>query len=250
MNYLIEIREFYNWMECNQLSTSAISLWHALMHMANKSGWQEWFTVPVATLELKTGLSRSAIYRARNTLHQAGRIEFKDRGGKMCSLYLIKPLVCHTDTQSGTQSGTQSEHKAERFPEHKAGPLYKPNQTNNNTPYNPPVGDVEKEESKRFVKPTENEVAAYCKKRGNTIDAAAFVAFYDSNGWKVGKNPMKDWKAAVITWEKKRKQELASSQPKKQEPNRRPNQANVAPIAPVSELPPEVRELFKDQLSW
>lgn len=93
------------------------------------------------------------------------------------------------------------------------------NENENETisPYNPPVGDVEKKANKRFVKPTEDEVAAYCKERGNTISAAAFVAFYDSNGWRVGKNPMKDWKAAVRTWEQKRKKEAPPSQPKKEE---------------------------------
>lgn len=101
----------------------------------------------------------------------------------------------------------------------------------NNTPYNPPVGDVEKKGSKRFVKPTEDEVAAYCKERGNTIDAAAFVAFYDSNGWRVGKNPMKDWKAAVRTWEQKRKKESPPSQPKKEEHK----------LFKITDLSPEMR---------
>ena len=55
---------------------------------------------------------------------------------------------------------------------------------------------------KRFVPPTVEEVKAYCETRGNSVDPEAFVAFYQSKGWKVGKNPMKDWKAAVITWEK------------------------------------------------
>lgn len=54
----------------------------------------------------------------------------------------------------------------------------------------------------RFQKPTVAEVSAYCRERGNNIDPEEFVAFYESKGWMVGKNPMKDWKAAVITWEK------------------------------------------------
>ena len=57
--------------------------------------------------------------------------------------------------------------------------------------------------TKRFVKPTVDEVAAYCRERNNGIDAEAFVDFYDSKGWLIGKNPMKDWKAAVRTWERK-----------------------------------------------
>lgn len=55
-----------------------------------------------------------------------------------------------------------------------------------------------------FVPPTIDEVSAYCESRHNNVDAEAFVAFYASKGWKVGREPMKDWKAAVITWEKRR----------------------------------------------
>ena len=51
------------------------------------------------------------------------------------------------------------------------------------------------------ARPSVEDVRAYCQERGNNVDAEAFVAFYESNGWKVGKNPMKDWKAAVRTWE-------------------------------------------------
>lgn len=57
--------------------------------------------------------------------------------------------------------------------------------------------------SKRtFVKPTLEEVVAYCNERKNGIDPQQWLDHYTSNGWKVGKNPMKDWKAAVRTWEK------------------------------------------------
>ena len=54
-----------------------------------------------------------------------------------------------------------------------------------------------------FIPPTVEEVAAYCRERRNSIDAAAFVAFYSSKGWVVGKAKMKDWRQAVITWERR-----------------------------------------------
>ena len=57
-------------------------------------------------------------------------------------------------------------------------------------------------QNKRFVPPTVDEVRAYCKERGNTIDAESFVDYYTSTGWLVGKKPMKDWKASVRTWER------------------------------------------------
>ena len=60
---------------------------------------------------------------------------------------------------------------------------------------------------KRFVPPTLEEVQAYCTERGNLVDAQSFVDFYESKGWYVGKNKMKDWKAAVRTWERRNAQQ-------------------------------------------
>lgn len=57
----------------------------------------------------------------------------------------------------------------------------------------------------RFRKPKLSEVEEYCRARGNNINAQEFIDFYESKGWVVGKSPMKDWKAAVRTWENKRK---------------------------------------------
>ena len=54
----------------------------------------------------------------------------------------------------------------------------------------------------RFHPPTLEDVQAYCFERNNNVDAQRFIDYYTSNGWKVGKNPMKDWKAAVRNWER------------------------------------------------
>ena len=63
--------------------------------------------------------------------------------------------------------------------------------------------DIEsKGRAKRFTPPTLEEVAAYCRERGNSVSPERFIDYYTSNGWKVGRNPMKDWKAAVRNWEK------------------------------------------------
>lgn len=57
----------------------------------------------------------------------------------------------------------------------------------------------------KFSPPTLEEVKAYCKERGNHVDAERWFDYYTSNGWKVGKNQMKDWRAAVRTWERDEK---------------------------------------------
>ncbi len=56
--------------------------------------------------------------------------------------------------------------------------------------------------TKNFQKPTLEEIQSYCSERKNNIDAQAFYDYYEANGWKVGKNSMKDFKAAIRTWER------------------------------------------------
>lgn len=68
--------------------------------------------------------------------------------------------------------------------------------------------EEEKEEKKkksasRFIPPTVEQVKEYCIERNNNVDPERFVDYYTSNGWIVGKNKMKDWKAAVRTWERR-----------------------------------------------
>lgn len=64
--------------------------------------------------------------------------------------------------------------------------------------------DLLKENTKRkvFSTPTVDDVRAYCLERNNKVDPQQFVDFYESKGWMIGKNKMKDWKAAVRTWER------------------------------------------------
>ena len=67
-------------------------------------------------------------------------------------------------------------------------------------------------DTKKFKIPTIEEIRSYCKERGNNIDPEQFFAFYQSKGWKVGSHQMKDWKAAVITWEKRHAEDKKRNQ--------------------------------------
>lgn len=60
----------------------------------------------------------------------------------------------------------------------------------------------ERKPQQRFIAPTRSEVRAYCQERNNGVNPDRFVDYYEANGWKVGRNPMKDWKAAVRSWER------------------------------------------------
>lgn len=72
-----------------------------------------------------------------------------------------------------------------------------------------------KKERNIFYPPTVEEVRAYCLERGNGIDPEVFWNFYESKNWMVGKNKMKKWKSAIITWEKNHPEQKAPPPPKK-----------------------------------
>ena len=109
MNYILEIKAFYDWLEVNQLSTSAIVLWHALMHIANKTGWQDTFTVATVVLSTKTGLKKQALYNARVALQNKGLISFKIRTGNQAAIYKINSFASVKQTQSDTQLQPQTQ---------------------------------------------------------------------------------------------------------------------------------------------
>lgn len=69
--------------------------------------------------------------------------------------------------------------------------------------------DNKKENIKRknFIKPTIKEIQNYCQERNNGVDPEQFYNFYESKGWQIGNNKMKDWKACVRTWEQRSKKE-------------------------------------------
>lgn len=68
-----------------------------------------------------------------------------------------------------------------------------------------------KKKKTKFIKPSIEEIAAYIQERKSPIDAEQFYAYYESIGWKVGNKPMKSWKMAIVTWEKRREAERKGS---------------------------------------
>lgn len=78
---------------------------------------------------------------------------------------------------------------------------------NVNVSHNKPTG--------RFTPPTVEEVSEYIREKQYHVDAESFIAFYQSKGWKVGNQPMKDWKAAVRTWETRWKERQTENEKKR-----------------------------------
>ena len=127
---------------------------------------------------------------------------------------VARPIVdANNARRAGGKKGGRPKKKTLGFPDEesigfeneKPDALYNKEIKNEKEPPNsPPRGKRE-----RFTPPTVEDVAAYCLERQNGIDPEEFVSFYASKGWKVGTSPMKDWRAAVVTWEKKRAKETS-----------------------------------------
>ena len=71
----------------------------------------------------------------------------------------------------------------------------------------------EKPKKETTIPPLVDEVESYCDERNNGINPQAFIDFYQTRGWKVGKEKMKDWKAAIRTWENNKKEREATAKP-------------------------------------
>ena len=148
------------------------------------------FTTGRKQLSMQTGISESKIERI---LTYFEKIEQQIEQQKTSTNRLISILnwskyqVCEQQSEQRVNNDrTTSEQRVNTLKEYKE--------------YKEIKDSIEK--SKRFSPPTLLEVEDYCFERKNTVDASKFIDYYTSNGWKVGKNAMKDWRAAVRTWEK------------------------------------------------
>lgn len=79
--------------------------------------------------------------------------------------------------------------------------------TNKNDKNDKNEKEIKENIKKKFQKPTAEEIQQYCLEKNYNVNAEYFIDYYESNGWKVGKNPMKDWKATVRTWNSRNKQD-------------------------------------------
>lgn len=107
-----------------------------------------------------------------------------------------KPEVSESAKPEVSEPGKPEVSEVSRKTESQTKPnQYKPNQTNTSQTKGEEGGS-----RRRFTPPTPEEVAAYAEERGERIDAHRFCDYHASRGWVVGRNPMRDWRAAVRTW--------------------------------------------------
>ena len=106
----------------------------------------------------------------------------------------------------------QQHHRREVNAANRAGKKAEPATNEENSAIEPqpeekPAQEIqqEKPKAKKFIKPTVEEIEAFCKEKKYTVNAQQFFNYYESNGWKIGRNAMKSWQAAVQNWNTREK---------------------------------------------
>lgn len=162
-------------------------------------------------------LKPDTVYRYIKALAEIGVLEYKKVGKKDCIRIAEKGQIYYVGKFSENDDFTMSENNPKNgFPyvgkkseiNSENNPTYKTTKKQISTSDLP----VKKTSVKKFIKPSVEDVRLYCQQRNNAVDAERFHSYYESNGWKVGKNPMKNWQAAIRTWERGGNHNAANSQ--------------------------------------
>jgi len=182
-------RKFLEWQWFNK--SEAVHLFMYMLLKANhKDGkWQGievkrgQFISSLGNISNATGISIQTIRTILKKLEKTNEIELKSTS--QFTIVTISKYDCYQEQNDDTNKPLTNNQQATN----------KQLTTNKN----------DKKERMLFIVPSLQEVSAYCQERNNNVDSQKFFDFYESKGWMVGKNKMKDWKAAVRTWEDKSK---------------------------------------------
>lgn len=175
---------------------SEFNYWATLNKLENG-----YFYSTVENVEEKTTLSAHKQRNALKKLQEIGIVDVKRKGIPAKRFITInqEQLIEILDLQLSKNLTTRDKKNEEVESEEFNGN----NNINNNNIINKNINNnISEKRSTRFIPPSVEEVRDYCIERKNNIDAENFVDYYESKGWMIGKNKMKDWKASVRTWER------------------------------------------------
>ena len=190
-------------------SPSTVILWIHILLNANYED-REWrgeiiergsFITSVSSLAHETGLSIGDVRRSLERLTKSKQIV------KQGTNKWTKITVCNYDSYQGFDGGVNQTNDTQPDEQTTSEPTTIEEDKNTRIEIKKDADASKEKTYKRFVKPTVEQVQAYCAENNYPVNAADFVDFYESKGWVVGKSPMKDWKAAVRTWLRKQREE-------------------------------------------
>lgn len=199
MNYLDLINNFWIIDEFCQFSCCETRLYFYLLKIANRLGWENNWTHSDNKTCANVGVSKNAMKNARNRLIQANLISIKagGNGAKDKTRYQIL-IPNHTPNHTPNYTPNHTPNLKKEVTQEKNN-INKLNQTN--PPFISPAGVNEPQKVlKNFICPTIQEISEYALTTNLIIDANRFFDFYTSKNWYIGKNKMKDWKAAARNW--------------------------------------------------
>ncbi len=192
--YIKLFRKMVNWEWYTDVNTKVLFL-HCLLRANWKDGsWKGiaykrgQFITSLNTLAVETGLTFSQVRTALHNLIRTGEVASLSQGRNRIitvisyDSYQVVDKIIAPSSQDDDKIITRSSQQYKNNKEYK---------------------EIKNKESSRFAPPSLEDVRAYCSERNNSVDPQRFIDFYESKGWMVGKNKMKDWKAAVRTWEQR-----------------------------------------------
>lgn len=178
MNYIDLINNVWSLREQGIISAHEQDLYMYLLHKSNMLFWKNPFNQPTEVLCSILGFNRNALIARRNRLKQLNLIDFKE--GKAKNRPAEYSIVYDLQTYDNLDNDEPTE----------------------NTEQTKTPKTLQVSRTKTFFPPTLSEVANYCNERRNKVNAQRFIDFYTAKAWMLGKNKMKDWEAAVRTWER------------------------------------------------
>lgn len=223
LTYLELLQEFDRWQTTRRLGASEIALWFGLARIWNNAGRPIVLSVPSVNLELKSGLSKMGVFRARKKLVDHGLIECKKgEGNKKAPVYRIltpwnvgnkvsnevsnKSEVGNkvsngvsNEVSNGVSNKSESRYQSKYHSKYHSDNLYRVRERDIHNIFNSDVEPTKK--TNRFKIPTLEEIKNFIQENNYQVDAERFFDYYESNGWTIGRNkPMKNWQAAIRNW--------------------------------------------------
>lgn len=195
-------------------NSEAVHLWIHLLFKANYHENNEFFLnykkinlkrgqilTGRKMLSLETGISESKVFRLLKLFENEQQIE-----QQKTNKYTIITINNWDLYQQNEQQNEQQMNNKRTTNEQQMNTINKDNKDNKDNKYNKDNKIDNKIVIGRFIPPNLEEVKEYCFERKNKIDPQRFIDYYEARGWMIGKNKMKNWKAAIRTWENQNKQ--------------------------------------------
>ncbi len=190
-------RKFLDWEWYDDIKTKTLFIHCLIKANYKEKSWRGQtiergsFLTSYQTLADETGLSVRSIRTSIGKLESTGELTRKSTS-KLTRIIITK-YSDYQDVRTIANGLATSQTTSNATNERQGSD--KPTTTTNKDNH------ITKKPVKRFVPPTKQEVFDYCQERKNKVDANKFFNHYESNGWLVGKNKMKKWRAAIVTWE-------------------------------------------------